>query len=234
MFDRQDMVEAPRLKALLTDPGILKIFHFRPRSTSPCSQLRLGVVTGAGLLHQDRLQAGAHLHRPPWSQGPGQRAALASSMSKQQQSSDWAAEKLSDQQKHYAASNILYLHALKAKLNATLQREGRMAAAEACFRSSPSRFLGLDLAWWLRGRQHLRPFRRQRLYDAHRSNPLSQRKRLTLHSCDSSPTRVSQTSCPLPPLPPASAAWTSSPCSALARPLACSAAPSISAVPPTA
>jgi ribonuclease D len=58
---------------------------------------------------------------------------LGVDLSKQQQSSDWGADKLTDQQKHYAASDVLYLHALKAKLDAMLVREGRMAAAQACF-----------------------------------------------------------------------------------------------------
>jgi ribonuclease D len=64
---------------------------------------------------------------------------LGVDLSKHQQSSDWGAERLTDQQKHYAASDVLYLHALKAKLDAMLHREGRMAAAEACFRFLPVR-----------------------------------------------------------------------------------------------
>ena len=70
---------------------------------------------------------------------------LGVELSKQQQSSDWAAEKLSDQQKHYAASDVLHLHALKAKLAAMLQREGRTEVAESCFRFVSVRG-GLDLA----------------------------------------------------------------------------------------
>ena len=70
---------------------------------------------------------------------------LGVDLSKQQQSSDWAAEKLTDQQKHYAASDVLYLHALKAKLAGMLQREGRTAVAETCFRFVSAR-AGLDLA----------------------------------------------------------------------------------------
>jgi ribonuclease D len=70
---------------------------------------------------------------------------LGVDLSKQQQSSDWGAETLTDQQKHYAASDVLHLHALKAKLDGMLQREGRVQAAEACFRFLPAR-VRLDLA----------------------------------------------------------------------------------------
>jgi ribonuclease D len=70
---------------------------------------------------------------------------LGVELSKQQQSSDWGAEKLSDQQRHYAACDVLHLHALKAKLDVMLRREGRLAMAEACFRFLPMR-AALDLA----------------------------------------------------------------------------------------
>jgi len=70
---------------------------------------------------------------------------LGVELSKQQQSSDWGADKLSDQQKHYAASDVLHLHALKAKLDAMLQREGRLTEAEACFGFLATR-ARLDLA----------------------------------------------------------------------------------------
>jgi len=66
-------------------------------------------------------------------------------LSKQQQSSDWGAEKLTDQQRHYAASDVLYLHALKARLDALLQREDRAGLAEACFQFVAIR-AELDLA----------------------------------------------------------------------------------------
>ena len=68
-------------------------------------------------------------------------------ISKQQQSSDWGAETLTDAQLAYAASDVLYLHALKARLDALLAREGRVDLAEACFRFLPARAL-LDLAGW--------------------------------------------------------------------------------------
>jgi ribonuclease D len=68
-------------------------------------------------------------------------------LSKQQQSSDWGAAKLSDEQLRYAASDVLYLHRLREKLDEMLQREGRDALAEACFAFLPNR-AELDLAGW--------------------------------------------------------------------------------------
>jgi ribonuclease D len=68
-------------------------------------------------------------------------------LSKQQQSSDWAAETLSEAQLAYAASDVLHLHALKARLDTMLRREDRMALAEACFAFLPTR-AKLDLAGW--------------------------------------------------------------------------------------
>jgi ribonuclease D len=68
-------------------------------------------------------------------------------ISKQQQSSDWAAAELSDAQLAYAASDVTHLHALKAKLEQRLAREGREGLAAACFRFLPTR-ARLDLAGW--------------------------------------------------------------------------------------
>jgi ribonuclease D len=68
-------------------------------------------------------------------------------LSKQQQSSDWAAEELTQAQLEYAASDVLYLHALKARLDAMLEREDRTAMAQACFDFLPTR-AKLDLAGW--------------------------------------------------------------------------------------
>lgn len=72
---------------------------------------------------------------------------LGVQLSKQQQSSDWAAETLSAEQLEYAASDVLYLHALRDKLIGRLERENRMKEAEACFRFLPTR-AKLDLMGW--------------------------------------------------------------------------------------
>jgi ribonuclease D len=68
-------------------------------------------------------------------------------LSKQQQTSDWGADTLSDAQREYAASDVRYLHALKEQLDARLEREGRTPLAQACFDFLPARAL-LDIAGW--------------------------------------------------------------------------------------
>ena len=75
------------------------------------------------------------------------RELLGVDLSKQQQTSDWGAEKLTDEQMAYAASDVLHLHALKTKLDGLLEREGRMDLAQAAFRFLPTR-ARLDIAGW--------------------------------------------------------------------------------------
>lgn len=134
---------APRLKALLTDPSILKIFHFARFDLGVLRQY-LGVMTAPVYC----TKIASKLART-YTDRHGLKDLCAEllgvDLSKQQQSSDWGAEKLSDQQRHYAASDVLHLHALKARLDAMLRREARMAAAEVCFRFLPER-VSLDLA----------------------------------------------------------------------------------------
>jgi ribonuclease D len=134
---------APRLKALLADPSILKIFHFA-RFDLGMLERYLGVTTAPVYCTKiasklARTYTDRHGLKDLCSE------LLGVDLSKQQQSSDWGAEKLTDQQRHYAASDVLHLHALKAKLDAMLQREGRMAMAEACFQFVPQ-LAKLDLA----------------------------------------------------------------------------------------
>jgi ribonuclease D len=134
---------APRLKALLTNPSVLKIFHFARFDLGALRQY-LGVMTEPVYC----TKIASKLVRT-YSDRHGLKDLCAEflgvDLSKQQQSSDWGAAKLTDQQRHYAASDVLHLHALKAKLDAMLQREGRMAAAAACFQFLPQR-VSLDLA----------------------------------------------------------------------------------------
>jgi ribonuclease D len=134
---------APRLKALLADPSILKIFHFA-RFDLGMLERYLGVTTAPVYCTKiasklARTYTDRHGLKDLCSE------LLGIDLSKQQQSSDWGAEQLTDQQRHYAASDVLHLHALKAKLDAMLQREGRMAMAEGCFRFLPH-LARLDLA----------------------------------------------------------------------------------------
>jgi ribonuclease D len=134
---------APNLTALLADPGVLKIFHFARFDVAALAQY-LGVVTGPIYCTKiasklARTYTDRHGLKDLCSE------LLGIELSKQQQSSDWGAEKLTDQQRHYAASDVLHLHALKTRLDAMLEREGRQDYAKACFQFVTTR-AHLDLA----------------------------------------------------------------------------------------
>jgi ribonuclease D len=134
---------APNLKALLADPAVLKIFHFARFDVAVLAH-HLGVVAEPVYCTKiasklARTYTDRHGLKDLCSE------MLGVELSKQQQSSDWGAEKLTDQQRHYAACDVLHLHALKAKLDAMLEREGRQAYAQACFRFIATR-ARLDLA----------------------------------------------------------------------------------------
>jgi ribonuclease D len=137
--------EAPHLKALLANPDILKIFHF--------ARFDLGVLQGTfGIMPApvyctkiaSRL---ARTYTDKHGLKDLVRDLLSIDVSKQQQSSDWGAQELSDAQVAYAASDVLHLHALREKLDTMLVREGREGLAAACFRFLPDR-VRLDLAGW--------------------------------------------------------------------------------------
>jgi ribonuclease D len=134
---------APNLKALLANPAVLKIFHFARFDVGVLAH-HLGVVTEPVYC----TKIASRLVRT-YTDRHGLKDLCAEllgvELSKQQQSSDWGADKLTDQQRHYAASDVLYLHALKAKLDAMLEREGRQAYAEAAFQFLATR-AHLDLA----------------------------------------------------------------------------------------
>lgn len=129
--------EAPRLKALMSDANVLKIFHFARFdvavmakylgvSTTPiyCTKIASKLVRTYTDRHglKDLLSELANVE-----------------VSKQQQSSDWAAETLTPQQLAYAANDVLYLHKAKAKLDMMLEREGRTHLAAAAFEFLPTR-----------------------------------------------------------------------------------------------
>jgi ribonuclease D len=134
---------APNLKALLTDKSVLKIFHFA-RFDIAVLEKYLGVVTAP--IYCTKIVS--KLVRT-YTDRHGLKDLVAElagvELSKQQQSSDWAAGELSQQQLAYAASDVLHLHAVKAKLDAMLARDGRQAYAEAAFGFLPTR-AKLDLA----------------------------------------------------------------------------------------
>jgi ribonuclease D len=136
---------APNLQALLRDAGVLKIFHFA-RFDLATLQHGLGVMPGPVYC----TKIASRLVRT-YTDRHGlkdlARDLLGIEISKQQQSSDWGAETLTDAQVAYAASDVLHLHALKEKLDTLLVREGREELAAACFRFLPDR-ARLDLAGW--------------------------------------------------------------------------------------
>jgi ribonuclease D len=136
---------APNLERLLADPAVLKLFHFARFDlailaktfgfmpapvycTKIASKLTRTYTDRHGLKDLVRELVGVEI-------------------SKQQQSSDWGAASLTDAQQAYAASDVLYLHQLKARLDAMLAREERTALAQACFDFLPAR-AQLDLAGW--------------------------------------------------------------------------------------
>lgn len=137
--------DAPRLKALLADPNVLKVFHFA-RFDIAAFQHWLGVNTAPVYC----TKIASRLSRT-YTDRHGlkdvARELLGIEISKQQQSSDWGADKLSDAQIDYAASDVLHLHTLREKLDAMLAREGRAGLAQACFDFLPTR-AALDLAGW--------------------------------------------------------------------------------------
>jgi ribonuclease D len=137
--------DAPNLKRLLADPEIEKIFHFA-RFDLGMIYSTLGVMPTPVYCTRTASRL-ARTYTDKHGLKDLVRELLGVDMSKQQQSSDWGAEKLSEAQLAYAASDVLYLHALKEKLDIMLIREGRMDLAEACFRFLPDR-ARLDLAGW--------------------------------------------------------------------------------------
>ena len=138
-------VAAPNLKKLMADPKVLKLFHFA-RFDIAMIMNTLGVMPQP--LYCTRTASRlARTYTDKHGLKDLARELLGVDMSKQQQSSDWGSEQLSDAQLAYAASDVLHLHALKEKLDVMLAREGRAELATACFRFLPDR-ARLDLAGW--------------------------------------------------------------------------------------
>ena len=137
--------DAPNLKALLSDPARLKIFHFarfdlamiRRHFGIDCSPVFCTKIAS----RLTRTNTDRHGLKDL------SRELVGVEMSKAQQTSDWGAPQLSEEQMAYAASDVLYLHAMQARLVELLDREGRSALAQACFDFLPAR-AALDLAGW--------------------------------------------------------------------------------------
>jgi ribonuclease D len=136
---------APNLEALLADPARTKIFHYARFDVALLFQ-SFGVMTTPVFC----TKIASRLTRTYTDQHGLKsisKELLGVDMSKQQQSSDWGAESLTEAQQAYAASDVLHLHALKAKLDELLDREERRMLAEASFAYLPTR-AKLDLLGW--------------------------------------------------------------------------------------
>ena len=141
----KDHADAPNLKALLADPKVIKIFHY--------ARFDLAALYNAfGVMPRPVYctKIASRLSRT-YTDRHGlkdlAREVLNIDLSKQQQSSDWGSQSLSEAQLAYAASDVLHLHALRERLDAMLAREGRLQLAQACFEFLPTR-AKLDLQGW--------------------------------------------------------------------------------------
>jgi ribonuclease D len=131
--------------ALLANPALTKIFHFG-RFDIAVLYHAFG-VTSAPVFCTKIASRLTRTYTDRHGLKDNLRELLEIDISKQQQSSDWAAETLTDAQLEYAASDVLHLHALREKLTARLKRDGRDELAAACFAFLPTR-AKLDLAGW--------------------------------------------------------------------------------------
>jgi len=137
--------EAPRLKALLADPARLKLFHF---ARFDLAAIRKYLGVWATPVYCTKIASRlVRTYSDKHSLAALCRELLEIELSKAQQSSDWGAPQLSAAQLEYAAADVLYLHRLRDRLDAMLQREGRTDLARACFDFLPTR-CKLDLAGW--------------------------------------------------------------------------------------
>jgi ribonuclease D len=137
--------DAPNLKRLLTDPSVLKIFHFG-RFDIAMFQLHLGVATRPVYCTKIASKL-ARTYTDRHGLKDLVKELLNVDISKAQQSSDWGASQLTPEQVSYAASDVTSLHALRNKLDVMLAREGRSELAQACFDFLPDR-AALDVAGW--------------------------------------------------------------------------------------
>ncbi|WP_296898835.1 hypothetical protein [Thiohalocapsa sp.] len=137
--------DAPRLKAMLEDPATLKLFHF---ARFDVALLRNDLGARTAPLYCTKIASKlVRTYTDRHGLRDLCREQLGIDVQKGQQSSDWGAAELTDAQRLYAASDVLHLHALKARLDAMLVREGRSALAAACFGFVATR-AELDLAGW--------------------------------------------------------------------------------------
>ena len=136
---------APNLKALLGDPGRVKIYHFA-RFDIAIMRAYLNVMAAPVYCTRTASRL-VRTYTDRHGLKELVKEMLGQDLSKQQQTSDWGAAEISEAQREYAASDVRYLHRLKEQLDARLARENRMDLAQACFDFLPARAM-LDLAGW--------------------------------------------------------------------------------------
>lgn len=141
----RETYDCPNLKRLLTDPDVLKIFHFG-RFDIAMFALHLDVTTGPVYCTKIASKL-ARTYTDRHGLKDVTKELVGVDISKAQQSSDWGAASLTPEQQAYAASDVLNLHAIRAKLDMMLEREGRTELARACFDFLPARAV-LDVAGW--------------------------------------------------------------------------------------
>ena len=142
---KQGAYNAPNLKKLLTDNSVEKIFHFA-RFDLAVLKTYLGVEC-APIFCTKIASKLCRTYTDRHGLKDICRELIEVSLSKEQQSSDWGTQELSAAQKTYAASDVVYLHELREKLELMLLREKRLDLAQACFRFLPHR-VALDLSGW--------------------------------------------------------------------------------------
>lgn len=142
---RKNAYDAPNLKALLTDQAVTKLFHFGRFDVAMLLRY-LGVV-GAPVYCTKIASKLVRTFTDRHSLRDLCKDLAGVEISKEQQTSDWGADHLSEQQMAYAASDVLHLHVIRGKLDEMLAREGRTELAQACFDFLPTR-AALDLAGW--------------------------------------------------------------------------------------
>ncbi len=144
-FANGSAYDAPNLKAVLADPSRIKLYHYA-RFDLAAIHHYLGVMATPVFC----TKIASKLVRT-YTDRHGLKnlvqELLSEDMSKQQQSSDWGADVLSEAQREYAASDVRFLHRMREILITRLEREGRLEIAEACFEFLPTRAL-LDIAGW--------------------------------------------------------------------------------------
>src|SRR5687767_13377388 len=137
--------DAPRLKQLLEDENITKVFHY---ARFDVAMLKHYLGASVRPLYCTKIASKlARTYTDKHGLKDIVKEMLGIDLSKQQQSSDWGSPILSDAQKQYAALDVIYLHEIKARFDQILLREGRMELAKACFEFVPVR-ARLDLAGW--------------------------------------------------------------------------------------